>query len=495
MSSIKTKKRYLYHVSVVLFLLLFYFGTQFATSRIVGNDGHFHIQFSKQILNRGLVNRLPELRYTIWNDSYRDHHFLFHIVSIPFSLFPDIEIGAKAAAATFATLCALVFWWSLSQLKVKYCWLWLLLFICGSSVFLFRMQMPRAQSLAVMTLIIITIALIKKRSIVLFIFGFLNVWLYDSFLMLIIVALIWLFAERLTTQKWEHKSILALLSGLLAGCIINPFFPSNISSYIFQIKRSLAGSNSIPLPGEWLPQDGWTIILDNIPVILSGILMTIIVLTVIDNQSVANSQEKRSEHLFLTLISIFFSLLLFKARRFIEYLPPILLLLFATTHRNYYPIMSKKQRRTFITLASLVAFIGGSFIVVDFIRNNQPDKTHECYLEAGKWMDKHIPNNELIFPADWDDFPRLYMNAPRLRYVVGLDPLFMLKYDKELYNLYRDITRGQYPGLYAPIIKEAFGSNYIFTEIYHKNFIRAIESEPNVYRIFSKPQCRIYYIE
>ena len=77
---------------------------EFAGPAILDNDGYYHIRWAAML--RESAPRLPEfqaLPLTTLNErNYADHHFLFHVLLVPFT-FGDLRVGAKLAAASFAT--------------------------------------------------------------------------------------------------------------------------------------------------------------------------------------------------------------------------------------------------------------------------------------------------------------------------------------------------------------------------------------------------------
>ena len=466
---------------VPLLLGLFYFSTQFATSKIIGgDDGHFHIQFSRQIFEHGIPHALPQLHDTIYRDAYRDPHLLFHLLLIPFSLLPDKLLGAKLAAATFATLAALVFWWALIRLRANTPWLWLLLFVAGSGGFLFRLQMPRAQSLALALTLITIVALLERRLGLLFLVGFLHVWLYDAFWILLVIALVYC----------EVKPFLFLMAGLAAGSVVNPYFPGNFVSYFQNFERALLSVfETVPLPAEWYSVDPWSFVATNAPILFVGVGL-LIGLTLCKQ-----SKENKRESVFLGIIALIYLVLACSAQRFIEYLPPIALLFFASLQKKFWPQLTHPIKTTMTATALVVSLGAGGLYAANFSLTNQPDETYNCYLKAGLWMEKHIPKNELIFTTDWDDFPILYMQAPQLRFLVGLDPRWMLEYNRNLYALYRDITQGKIAGPYAEQITKIFESHTLFSDTEHSEFLDIFDKEPNVYRVFNEQKCRIYMIK
>ena len=90
----------------VLFIALMYL-IQFSTKNLVGTDGYYHIKFSSLMRTEGLKPGFPWLPLTILNPGeFADHHFLFHVLLIPFT-FGDLVFGAKLASVLFASFAFL----------------------------------------------------------------------------------------------------------------------------------------------------------------------------------------------------------------------------------------------------------------------------------------------------------------------------------------------------------------------------------------------------
>ena len=81
----------------------------------------------------------------------------------------------------------------------------------------------------------------------------------------------------------------------------------------------------------------------------------------------------------------------------------------------------------------------------------------------------------MIFNTDWDDFPMLYYYNPNNRYIVGLDPTYLYDSDRQLWKLYERITLGNESDP-APIIRERFGAEYVFTDNYHTDFLEIADA-------------------
>ena len=89
-------------------------GLQFTTPNLIGNDSYFHIRYAKVIREagvRGFPPPFPWLPLTILApDRYADHHMLFHLWLVPFTL-GDLRIGGKLAGLAGAVTFVATFVW------------------------------------------------------------------------------------------------------------------------------------------------------------------------------------------------------------------------------------------------------------------------------------------------------------------------------------------------------------------------------------------------
>ena len=162
---------------------------EFAGPAILDNDGYYHIRWSKML--RESAPHLPKFTYlpltTLSEDRYVDHHFLFHVLLIPFT-FGDLRIGAKVAAVLFSTLGLAMLFWLMVAYRVRFRWLWLVPLVASSEPFLYRMAMTRDPSLSLLLLGLGSYTILKRRWVMLAGLGFVFVWLYSLFPLLLALA-------------------------------------------------------------------------------------------------------------------------------------------------------------------------------------------------------------------------------------------------------------------------------------------------------------------
>jgi len=268
---------------------------QFSTPNLVGNDGYYHIKMAYLLRTESLRPNFIWLPLTVLNAArFVDHHYLFHLLLMPFTL-GDLRLGAKWGSVFMAALAGTALWWVLRRRKIPWATLWASGFFVVSDAFLYRMSMPRAQSLSLVFLFIAVAWLLDGHYRRLALVGFLYVWAYNAFPLLIALAGLYGIATLLTLGRFEWRPLAYSLLGIAAGLVINPYFPQNVL-FLWHHIAPKVGSPAL----GWIAQ-------------------------------VAFGTRRRMESLFLTLCVLLFGMMLMQSRRFIEYAPPFVLL-FAAHH-------------------------------------------------------------------------------------------------------------------------------------------------------------------
>ncbi len=458
----------------VLFLIL-----QFQSPWLIGFDGYFHIKFSYLLRDHFFIDKLPWLAYTIYSEYFRDHHLLFHYLLIPFT-FGDLMTWGKIGAAFFMAFAGFALYLIFKRLNVPYPFFWAVIGFLSSSALLFRLEMLRIQSLSLAFLLIIFLLNAEKRYKLLFLFSMLFVYLYDAFPLVLIISGAFFVAEFLTDRKLEFKYFIYSGAGILAGLIINPYFPHNITSFFFNIYRTFfLKVEGIRLGSEWYPYTSWGLIENMIlALIMFGLLILFLPFA-------KNIKREEIAALILALIFLVFTM---KSRRFVEYSPAFIAL--ATVLIAIRRIDNKK-----LIAGLLIASI--PFGIFNFYKASQEIKRApdpERYKGAALWLKEHSKEGEIVFNADWDDFPFLFFYNHKNYYILGLDPMYMYKYDPKLYRLYQRITKGKIKRP-AKIIKEQFKASYIFTDRYHKKFIKRLKNDKHAEKVYQDFWSRVYRIK
>lgn len=442
---------------------------QFSGKAILDNDGYYHIRWS-QMLGESFP-KLPPFKAlpltTLSEADYVDHHYLFHVLLIPFT-YGDLRIGAKLAAVFYSSLALTALFALLVLYRVPYRWLWLAPLVASSEPFLYRMSMTRAPSLSLVFLGVGAYLILQRKLIWLALLSFAFVWAYSLFPLILMLAGFHFVCVYLAERRFDFGAIVATLAGIVAGLVINPYFPKNFKLFADHLAMKLTATYAVDVGVEWYPYDAW--------VLMGSSAVAFVILLVAFAGFNFRKHSSDIKPLFFLLTAVALLIMAVKSRRFIEYFPPFAVIFAAfTIHPRIHSAWFEHRREQIIaaTVAALVAVVFIATMIVTVARARLDVKNEAnpfAYKGAGEWLAANTAPGTLVFNTDWDDFPMLYYYSPQNVYVAGLDPTYLYDRDKELWNLYANITLGRESDA-AYYIKERFGAEYIFTDNYHTDFL------------------------
>ena len=488
--------------TAVLLFLVFVAGfaiVQYGTPGLAGNDGYYHMKMGYLIRTQGLKPDFPYLPYTILNESaYYDHHLLYHAFLAFFATTDPaldgglaLTQGAKLASIVMPSLAFLAIWWLLRGQKVPYAAVWAIGLFAVSEAFLYRMSMPRAQSMSLLLLVLALHWLLQGKYKYLLPLGFVFVWAYNAFPLLIAVAGTYAIATFMLERRIAWQAVVYPAIGIGLGLIINPYFPQNIEFIVGHLLPKV-GESSTPVGNEWSPYRTWTLV-ENSGVALMAVLGGILAL---------GWREKRMDKATLVALglTVLFGYMLFESRRFIEYFPPFAFIFFAL---SVAPILREwlaawGEKRPYlhqiapIALLLLLAYplyVGltdGRELVAD---SSPADR----YADATIWLHDNAPDGTMVFQTDWDDFTRLFFYNTNAVYTAGLDPTFMELEDEAFFDRWVDITRGRVaqPGA---AIRDEFGAAYVFSDLNHEDFMAEAEDDPLLQEVYRDEYAVVYRV-
>jgi hypothetical protein len=490
-------------------IALVFWPLQFSTRSICCGDfdGYYHLRWSRMLWEGLRAHHFPQFVWlpltTLNPRDFVDHHFLFHVFQIPFTWFGDLRLGAKIASIVFAVLAVFSCYWLLVHYRIRFVFVWLVALLACSAPFLYRLNMAKAPPFAIIYLIVGIYFLFQKKYWPLLPLAFVFTLTYDMFVLLLAAALIWSLVLGWTEHRVEWRPIVFVLIGVVAGFVINPYFPHNLHLFYEHLKIKMTmGDFSTKVGGEWYPYDSWEF-LGNSVVACVAMVTGYIAFDAID--------RKRAHHsLFFLIFSTLLMVMMARWRRIAEYWPPFAVMFAAFSLQPWIdgakspftrlpgdilaelqPFLDRQQtapagsaeRRELMLMigAALVAVVLGVALFVslrftgrDIAHSERPD-----YYKAGmQWVRANVPPGDIVFNTDWDDFPRMFYFDPTHRYVSGLDPTYLYDRNADLSRLYDGITLGKEkdPG---PLIRDRFGARYVFTDNsddHAKFFSRAMDS-------------------
>jgi hypothetical protein len=418
--------------------------------------------------------------------------------------FGDLRLGAKIASIVFPALAFVSIWWLLKGQKVPYAGIWSLGLLVISEAFLYRMNMPRAQSLSLLLLVWALHWLLTGRERWLLPLGFVYVWSYNAFPLILAVVAVYLAARWLIDRELHWGPLAYAAIGLLLGLLLNPYFPENLAFIYRHLAPKLADATSVSVGNEWFPYKTTTLIENS-----GGALLAFIAGAFALGISDRRMGVATTASLFLVVV---FGFLLFQSRRFVEYAPPFALIFAALA---WSPLIQEWKRKTgdiegaaggqnwfhpatlsrFLPLLGVVILVPLLWLNIIGTRKELQEsaKPYQRYARASAWLVENTPADSRVFQTDWDDFPRLFFYNHHNTYTIGLDPTYMQLYDAGLYDQWVAITDGEIDTP-SQVIRDRFGGQYILTDLKHKDFLRTAELDEHIVQVYEDQYAVIFQV-
>lgn len=482
-------------VALLFFFALLLAFVQWGTPALVGNDGYYHARMGYLIRHEGLTPEFVWLPLSILNnEAFYDHHLLYHLFLSLFATRDPVldggramTLGIKVASVIMPALAFTGIWWLLRSLKVRWAAIWTIGLLAVSEAFLYRMSMPRAQSASLLVLTLALYALFSRRYWLLLPLGFVYVWLYNAFPLLLLLCGAYLVAVWLTERRLACPALLFPALGIILGLVLNPYFPQNITFIINHLLPKI-GESSTRVGNEWYPYRSWTLV-EN-----SGFALAAFLLGALG----WSWRKERIDKVGLTLflVAILFGVLLFRSRRFVEYFPPFAWLFAVTGLASLYESRMQGFKRSSLLAPALLILLllGPLALTLSQARASVArSKPADQYAQASIWLADNAEPGAMIFQTDWDDFPRLFFYNDRSIYTAGLDPTYMELYDQDLFDEWRALTRGEIdqPG---QVIRDRFGAAYVFSDLNHDEFLDQAGDDPLLAEVYRDEYAAIFAV-
>jgi hypothetical protein len=457
---------------------------QFSTASVCCGDydAYYHFRWSRMLWDGMRSGHFPPsfdaLPLTTLNPKdYVDHHFLFHILQIPFTFFSDFQTGAKIGTWLFACLGVFACFWLMVRNRVSYPLVWLVAVIGSAAPFLYRINMGKAMSVSMVLLVVGIHFLFERKYLWLLPLAFVFALTYDMVFLLWAAALFWLIVtawrERALNREvtWALAALGLVFVGTVLGFVINPYFPHNIQLlYEHLLIKITAKEFSTQVGSEWYPYSTLEF-LGNCGVALVAMVAGYIAFRDADAKG-------RERAFFFLLFSTFLMIVNARWRRFSEYFPPFAVLFAAfavepliraarerlaardvvetsgeaNVEAETSDARTREPERIERARAWEYVLVGTAFVLLaapmiwyarvtsqDIAGMSKPD-----YYRGGmEWLGKNAEKGELILNTDWDDFPKLFFYNPDLAYISGLDPTYLFDKNQKLSELYAKITIGK----------------------------------------------------
>lgn len=452
-----------------------------ATLGFPGTDDYYHARISGEIITqRRLALDFVWLPQTILSpDRFVDHHLLYHLFLAPWVALGGMT-GAKVAQALIVAGTFTAGWALLRDIGTRHAALWAFALFGLSVPFLHRLLMIRTQGASLLLLILGLHVIFRRRYQWLLVIAFAYTWLYDGFILLMAFAALAVLADWVADRHWDARPVVYTVAGIGLGLVINPYFPRNIVFIAEHLGAKVAFETGIRVGNEWYPYQTATLLENS-----AGALLAL-VLGLLRPSFGGRRDRVETTLLFVALLAL---AMLFRSRRFIEYYPAFALLFAAASWgrgsvalRDWLPDLTVVLR-----LAGGIALAGAalaiSMTVAAVHRSLEDVRDPATHAGAAAWLAEHSSPGALIFQTDWDDFTHLFYHNTHNTYLVGLDPTYLERANRQLWDSWVAITRGQVEQPSTAIHLE-FGAAYVVSDTDHHDFAARAETDPGLRLVY-----------
>ena len=430
----------------------FLYHLQFRTEWLLSYDGWYHIKYAELLPSFGIQTEWKWAAQSVWAEHFADKQLLYHAFLIPFTWFDNLATGMKHATVLLGAGAVTSFFAVLNLNRIRFPMLWAaVLLVASGEYFLFRLCLPRPHVASIILLLWSLHFLLNQRRIALCVVILVYSFSYAAFHVPFGLALILSGHILFTERRLEWKTPLVVFVAMLAGMLINPYFPENFRWFwmvnVMIPWTAASGSVDLQMADELLPPTARDFLAAHLPILLGLVAAAWAGMT----RKMVFATKTRA--LFLILLVYF--LLTAMNRRFVEYSVPVGLFFvaaFVTDAMREVDLgtlwrAGGVKRKVLAGSALLTAIVFGVLAYTTYkgVRPRLYLPTPER-MGAALYLHEHTDDDELVFTCDWDDAPELFFFNPKNRYPVIMDPFYMYVHDPEFWKQWVAAANGMYLG-------------------------------------------------
>ncbi|MCK6472252.1 MAG: hypothetical protein L6R28_10940 [Planctomycetes bacterium] len=399
---------------------------------LLERDGYFHARYAQMLPEFGLSRTFDWTKASTWDGRFCDKEFLFHGLMVPFTRNAAEPVnGARVFLALLDAGILAALYFVLRRQKVPGAALFPLLLLCLGGPAVLRLLLIRSHVLSILLLVAGLGLMMEKRWKALAVLGFVFSWSYTFPLVLVMTAVPFAAGRWFGGGGLDWRSPLAAFGGVAAGLAVHPYSPHTMELFltILDIVRGgLQGSGaSMTLGAEIHPLSTRDFLL-GMPMFV-GLWMTIALCGWgLGKRVAAETMGALCAALFwLGMSMVFF--------RFVEYGAPLAALAAGMVFRDAWPglrlhLASVRARAVAggLAVALLAAHLWAMHYAAEVTAALDPPR----YRGAAAWMARNLGEGETVVNLWWDDFPDLYYDGARQRFLWGIDPNFTQRWDPEV---------------------------------------------------------------
>lgn len=463
-------------------------------SALHDTDAYFHLAVARIYAEEGIVDQLPQLRYSLLSDGYGDKEFLFHLALAPLLKFLTPLAAGRLALALWAAILAGILAFLAARVLGGWGFFFPFWLFFASTEFAWRVVRLRPELLSLAVLLLAARAMAERRELQLGVLAFLYTLGYTAFqallglVFLVFVAFGWREAG-FDLRRWPWRMPLFAGIGAGAALIAHPHFPHNLAVWWVQNVVFFGNKGRLEVGSEIRPNTTEVVLLVHL-----GLLAMVLVLACaarprpvaaarVEEESEATETSQRYA-LALGIFAIAFGFLYLGMSRFSVYFWPFatLALLHVGAARGLeiggsWVFWGRRFPLALGVAAALLLSLPEAWRQLADYHRKTSLGPGEARITDRERMAAALPQGAKV-AADWGPTATWMLWAPQGRYLNALDPSFMAFLYPEKEALLERVMDGEEPDVPGRLAAELDSDFLAFPTVGHERLIDRLAGDP-----------------
>ena len=445
-------------------------------------DRYFHLALARITANSGLIRQLPQVEHLGWGQRFQEKNFLFTLLT---SL--AYRNGGENRALQLGFLFSLSVGFLLYTLLSLYLPPWTAglfsILPLATTDYANRVSLFRPHVLAICTFLLFLLGVLQRRKWLCFIGACLYALAYHALYVLCAILLAQFGYALFLTFRLKHppgrqlRFLATGIGGILAGILLNPYFPQSLYSTRNSVRMALNLSrvSEADRPIEIVPMNSADFISDLGFYLVS--LLGIWWFLGFSNKFRAQlkTESKEGETFWILLLSAtLFWFLAFFSRRALEYAIPLELTLIAIVMGC---IASSKLLKSGLIAAAVLCFGPSAW---NYYRHPLLGSFDTQYVfDALKTIPEH--STKKVFNCEWDNGAYILYQRPLLHFIDITDPILLADHAPLDHRFRTQLKEGKIVAPYG-LIHDRFKADYVLCD--NLKVQNQLEKDPHFRRIY-----------
>jgi hypothetical protein len=444
-------------------------------------DTAYHVAVGWLIREHGFLRSFPWTPFSWLADNYADKELLFHLLFVPLAGLSWIT-AAKIVGTISGAAALTAIWAVLRAERVRLAWLWALVPLLASDVFLFRFALVRPHLLSIALAVVVLWAAARGRLVVLAVASALYPWTYVAWQLPLVLAATAEVARLLSGERIRWRPAAVALAAVAAGVALHPNALNLVRFSWIVIVDILLGMawggarEDLTLGREFDPftAEQWARWL----VACAAMTAAALVLA-------WRGRRSGSVPLAFVLAALGFGVLTVRTARFAEYFVPFSVAALALAVQ---PI-----RWRWLPAAVAAGCLAYTAVPASETLGGLRTRRELIPPPLAADLRSRIPVGAQVFTCDWGVTGTLMLALPDRKFMVALDPTLFYLADRERFRLWMRLQR-EGPAGTAAAIRERFGARYVvcFWEDWLRDFTNRLAFEPGVRTLLVTDDWNVY---